>query len=171
MTEPTATGLVHNLETDPNCLRERCSWRTSTSRCSDGRYRYGLKSGETDFTIQFSTDQVTAGGIVVADYLATNGAKASVQYPNMYTILEDNGRLLVIKALVKDACAPLYTQGEIVLRHVTVLSNEDEYRRMRDGYKLPAGFDGDTMPLMGGGRAKRHRLAARLRRSDWVVAA
>lgn len=150
MTEPTATGLVHNLETDPNCLRERFSWRTSTSRCSDGRYRYGLKSGETDFTIQFSTDQVTAGGIVVADYLATNGAKASVQYPNMYTILEDNGRLLVIKALVKDACAPLYTQGEIVLRHVTVLSNEDEYRRMRDGYKLPAGFDGDTMPLMGG---------------------
>ena len=68
MTEPTATGLVHNLETDPNCLRERFSWRTSTSRCSDGRYRYGLKSGETDFTIQFSTDQVTAGGILTKDF-------------------------------------------------------------------------------------------------------
>lgn len=34
-------------------------------------------------------------------------------------------------------------------------------------------FDGDLMPLTngGGGRAKRHCLAARLRRSDWVVAA
>lgn len=171
MAETTATGLVHNLDTDPNCLKKRYSWRTNTSKTSDGRYRYSLKDGEKNFTIQLSTDQLPAGGIVVADYLATNGAKASVQFPSLYTILEDNGRLLVIKALTKDSCAPLYTQGEIVLRHVTVLSNEDEYRRMRDGYKLPAGFDGDTMPLMGGGRAKRHRLAARLRRSDWVVAA
>ena len=37
----------------------------------------------------------------------------------------------------------------------------------------PRFFSGDTMPLPlgGGGWLKRHRLAARLRRSDWVVAA
>lgn len=171
MTEPTASGLVHNLDPDPNCLKQRHSWRTNTSKTSDGRYRYSLKDGEENFTIQLSTDSLPEGCIIVADYLASDGAKASVQYPNLYTILSDNGWLLVLKALAADSCAPLYTQGSIVLRHVTVLPNEDEYRRMRDGYLLPAGFDGDTMPLVGGGRAKRRRLAARLRRSDWVVAA
>lgn len=43
----------------------------------------------------------------------------------------------------------------------------NELHALGEGY-----FDGDLMPLTnGGGRAKRHCLAARLRRSDWVVAA
>lgn len=150
MAETTAIGLVHNLDTDPNCLKQRNSWRANTSKTSDGRYRYWLKDGEENFTIQLSTEPVPEGGIVVASYLASNGAKASVQFPSLYSILYDNDGLIVIKAFRHDSCAPLYTQGEIVLRHVTVLPNEDEYRRMIDGYKLPAGFDGDTMPLVGG---------------------
>lgn len=51
-----------------------------------------------------------------------------------------------------------------------LLMTEADWNQMRalgEGY-----FDGDLMPLTnGGGRAKRHCLAARLRRSDWVVAA
>lgn len=52
-----------------------------------------------------------------------------------------------------------------------LLMTEADWKQMRalgEGY-----FDGDLMPLTngGGGWLKRHCLAARLRRSDWVVAA
>lgn len=52
-----------------------------------------------------------------------------------------------------------------------VIATATDYAALTD-LKLPYDFfTGNTMPLVGGGRAKRHRLAARLRRSDWVVAA
>lgn len=140
---------ITNLEPDPHCLNQRDSWRSTVEKQDNGLYRYRLKDGETNFTVQLSTDQPPEGGIVVADYLASGGAKASVQYSFAYDIVSDNGRLLVIKAFRKDACAPLYTQGEIVLRHVTVLPNEDEYKRMLDTVGMQ-GFDSATRPLIFG---------------------
>lgn len=67
---------------------------------------------------------------MVADYLASGGAKASIQFPLLYDIVSDNGRLLV-------------------LRHVTVLPNEDEYKRMLDTVGMQ-GFDSATRPLIFG---------------------
>ncbi|TCF21573.1 hypothetical protein [Bifidobacterium longum] len=170
MAEPTATGLVHNLDTDPNCLKQRESWRSNVTKTDDGHYRYALKDGQSNFSLRPSMTMIPEGGIAVVQYRGNN-ARAESDYPSDCTILSDNGWLLVVKALKNSICAIRYYSGYVELDHVTVLPDETEYRRMRDGYKLPAGFDGDTMPLMGGGRAKRHRLAARLRRSDWVVAA
>lgn len=140
---------ITNLETDPHCLNQRESWRSTVEKQDNGLYRYGLKAGETNFTVQLSTGLLPEGGIVVADYLASGGAKASVQYSFAYDIVSDNGRLLVIKAFRNDSCAPLYTQGEIVLRHVTVLPNEDEYKRMLDTVGMQ-GFDSATRPLIFG---------------------
>ena len=36
MAEPTATGLVHNLDTDPNCLKQRESWRSNVTKPMTG---------------------------------------------------------------------------------------------------------------------------------------
>lgn len=55
----------------------------------------------------------------------------------------------LIKAFQDNPCAILYTQGEIVLRHVTVLPNEDEYKRMLDTVGMQ-GFDSATRPLIFG---------------------
>ncbi len=140
---------ITNLEPDPHCLNQRYSWRSTIEKQDNGLYRYGLKDGETNFTVQLSTDLLPEGGIVVADYLASGGAKASVEYSFAYDIVSDNGRLLVIKAFRNDSCAPRYTQGEIVLRHVTVLPNEDEYKRMLDTVGMQ-GFDSATRPLIFG---------------------
>lgn len=170
MAETTAIGLVHNLDTDPNCLKQRNSWRSNVTKTDDKHYRYAIGDGQPNFTLQPSTNIIPKGGIIVVQYQGNN-ARAEADYPSDCTIISDNGWLLVIKALEDSICAIRYNNGNVVLKHMTVLPDETEYRRMIDGYKLASGFDGDTMPLMGGGRAKRHRLAARLRRSDWVVAA
>lgn len=170
MAETTAIGLVHNLDTDPNCLKQHNSWRSNVTKTDDKHYRYAIGDGQLNFTLQPSTNIIPKGGIIVVQYQGNN-ARAEADYPSDCTIISDNGWLLVIKALKDSICAIRYNNGNVVLKHMTVLPDETEYRRMIDGYKLASGFDGDTMPLMGGGRAKRHRLAARLRRSDWVVAA
>lgn len=140
---------ITNLETDPHCLNQRESWRSTVEKQDNGLYRYRLEDGYTNFTVQLSTDHPPEGGIVVADYLASGGAKASVEYSYAYDIVSDNGRLLVIKAFQDNPCAILYTQGEIVLRHVTVLPNEDEYKRMLDTVGMQ-GFDSATRPLIFG---------------------
>lgn len=151
MAEPTATGLVHNLETDPKCLKQRTSWNSNVTKTDDGHYRYSLKDGQTNFSLRPSMTSIPEGSIVVIQYQGNN-AKAESDYPDECTILSDNGWLLVVKALKNSICAVRYYSGYVVLRRVTVLPDETEYRRMVDGYKLPNGFDGDTMPLNGGGQ-------------------
>lgn len=92
MAETTAIGLVHNLDTDPNCLKQRNSWRSNATKTGEAflaayrDYSKGSKSGKAQLVLEAdpTSKYHTSAELSAADPNGSVGVSADINSGYLY---------------------------------------------------------------------------------------